>query len=1020
MSKRIKCNDVNEVSNEGRKSSYAGLKNKLVKSKFDCEQMRMTLLETQRQNSVLVLEVEQLRAKLQEDECQLLRQELYDTIREKKRVEVKVNEMGLALQDTHVQNRQSEDLVKAMGDTNVVLRRQVGILRLRLEQSKTTIRSLSDAYDVMVEQVEASEAMEEQENVKGHKINTMTVVSVCRAFGWSQETADPILLRAACGFWEGCSNPDVGDDERVSCRARMNIWQELTCRGFKGKLMDELNQAFKKQSRFDVVELARRSDINCQFNATAVGAVSHCELGKKKYDRGILCSDATLRRTQKQVLELAKSLGFTSYPTEEEGKVWCWGDDHGDFVTGVNRYVYEIYVKARCPLVTKDQPWIVSLSGDLARVSTRGKAITMMGPKITDPRLPCQQATGKTSNQSRNLYTPAAAGYVDETHLMKYFDRMVAAFREIQERGYCVVGSERYSVFIDVIVVADMSYLHKYLRRGGGSHSCTNFCFLCSVNAKYRQEGYPGGCLKCRSTNTVYDETTGAQQCRHHDVCDKIFLQWETERWSYLEENVKPRIPASCKPYYECLDSLREVCVKRCRTPREIDQVAKKKTYAALEKWLLADGRTREGCDLSCNIHTGIRICPLSLVREDLRLRGVRDTGESETKQRQILELLLREEEEYLKLRMYLRDHRFRDLLDESGHRTELHKTILDMLHCPMRTNEKVLNLLYEEVSQGAHKAEMKATLDELTTAIRRVGDLPPSFTHKFEKKNSKVLEKIKLPFDLSRKLFAIHQLDGLREVVHIAVPASEIKRREEWMTFLYHYVHVNATLQSTLDYTAEDIANLESHIDAAYGLLVTTIGGKERGVTNYFHYLGSGHVVWMIKIHGNLWRFCNEGVESINALASKRYNGFNNKGGYKATCKNELKRKCLPFEVLGSWLSRLSMWHIGTADTMFSVDSIKCIKWKPEQGMYGFKNDIDDDHEDDSEWTPLDWVNESSDADESDTDSDEVPPEEYESDDDEWCFMAATMQTWVMSEDLHTKRSNRVKYQLQPLLSKT
>ncbi len=33
MSKRSKCNDVNEVSNEGRKSSYAGLKNKLVKSK---------------------------------------------------------------------------------------------------------------------------------------------------------------------------------------------------------------------------------------------------------------------------------------------------------------------------------------------------------------------------------------------------------------------------------------------------------------------------------------------------------------------------------------------------------------------------------------------------------------------------------------------------------------------------------------------------------------------------------------------------------------------------------------------------------------------------------------------------------------------------------------------------------------------------------------------------------------------------------------------------------------------------
>jgi hypothetical protein len=68
--------------------------------------------------------------------------------------------------------------------------------------------------------------------------------------------------------------------------------------------------------------------------------------------------------------------------------VWCWGDSKGNFETGVNRYVYEIYVKARCPLVTKDKPWIIPLTGDLARVNYRGKAITMAGPKQADPRLP--------------------------------------------------------------------------------------------------------------------------------------------------------------------------------------------------------------------------------------------------------------------------------------------------------------------------------------------------------------------------------------------------------------------------------------------------------------------------------------------------------------------------------------------------------------------------------------------------------------------------------------------------------
>ncbi len=173
------------------------------------------------------------------------------------------------------------------------------------------------------------------------------------------------------------------------------------------------------------------------------------------------------------------------------------------------------------------------------------------------------------------------------------------------------------------------------------------------------------------------------------------------------------------------------------------------------------------------------------------------------------------------------------------------------------------------------------------------------------------MLEKIKLPYDLSRKIFAIHQLHPLRELVYIAVPASDPIRREEWMTFLYHYVHMNERLHSPLEFTNADIVEFETHIDATYSLLVKTIGGKEHGVTNYFHYLGSGHLIWMVRRYGNLWKYCNEGVESLNAVASKRYNTFNNKGGYKSTRKGCMKRKCKPFEVQGAWLSRLSMWHL-------------------------------------------------------------------------------------------------------------
>jgi hypothetical protein len=368
-------------------------------------------------------------------------------------------------------------------------------------------------------------------------------------------------------------------------------------------------------------------------------------------------------------------------------------------------------------------------------------------------------------------------------------------------------------------------------------------------------------------------------------------LQWESERLAYLEANVMPRIPKCAKPYYECFASLMEECLLRYQTPRQRAQVSKKKTLGTLEKWLLEEGRTREGCDLSCNIHTGIRICPLALVSEDLNLRGIDTSGMTDTEQRHALEMLLREEEEYLKLKMYQRDHRFRNLLDDTDHRSQLHKTVLDMLHCPMRTNEKVLTLLYEEVMNGVHKAQTKEPLDKLTEVIRRLGDLSGSWGHKFADNNTKVLKKFTLPYDQSRKIFAIHQLSGLREAVYIAVPASNPTKRAEWMTFLYHYIHVNEQLHSTLEYSVQDIDDLEEHIEKMYTLLINSIGGKERGVTNYFHYLGAGHLIWMVRRYGNLWRHCNEGAESLNSVASKRYNMYNNKVATSARVATMLTR---------------------------------------------------------------------------------------------------------------------------------
>jgi hypothetical protein len=90
--------------------------------------------------------------------------------------------------------------------------------------------------------------------------------------------------------------------------------------------------------------------------------------------------------------------------------------------------------------------------------------------------------------------------------------------------------------------------------------------------------------------------------------------------------------------------------------------------------------------------------------------------------------------------------------------------------------------------------------------------------------------------------------------------------------------IHSLHFLTVSRDYTAQDLEELELACDETYRLLVAHCG-RDKAVTNYFHYIGAGHVLWMCQMRGNIWRFRNEGVEAFNKTLSKRYNMFNSTG---------------------------------------------------------------------------------------------------------------------------------------------
>ncbi len=105
---------------------------------------------------------------------------------------------------------------------------------------------------------------------------------------------------------------------------------------YNGEVVQELEKKLLRRKRFRTVKLARTSDINSSFNASALGAIASCEGGKGHGEMGLLCEESTMRRCLKEVHTLSVDLGFYSIPELNGGYVWCWGDEIGVLKTALN------------------------------------------------------------------------------------------------------------------------------------------------------------------------------------------------------------------------------------------------------------------------------------------------------------------------------------------------------------------------------------------------------------------------------------------------------------------------------------------------------------------------------------------------------------------------------------------------------------------------------------------------------------------------------------------------------------
>ena len=87
---------------------------------------------------------------------------------------------------------------------------------------------------------EATRAKERKRSTRGH---------VLEAFQWEKKTADPVLLEAACAFWDALGaraegESYSGDNVRVCCLQRKIAWKAITLKGWNGDMEKQLEAEF--------------------------------------------------------------------------------------------------------------------------------------------------------------------------------------------------------------------------------------------------------------------------------------------------------------------------------------------------------------------------------------------------------------------------------------------------------------------------------------------------------------------------------------------------------------------------------------------------------------------------------------------------------------------------------------------------------------------------------------------------------------------------------------------------------
>jgi hypothetical protein len=122
-----------------------------------------------------------------------------------------------------------------------------------------------------------------EENIAREQHKYKTKNSLLRSFQWKEKDADPVVLEGAVAFGGATGEKQIaGSSDRSFKDTRKSILKAIIRDGFGGELQAGLEKDVVKKNRFNVLELAKLSDLESKFNSEALGSIAHCEPGLQK------------------------------------------------------------------------------------------------------------------------------------------------------------------------------------------------------------------------------------------------------------------------------------------------------------------------------------------------------------------------------------------------------------------------------------------------------------------------------------------------------------------------------------------------------------------------------------------------------------------------------------------------------------------------------------------------------------------------------------------------------------------